>query len=111
MATEKKENETVPEKREDPELKYESNLPINREIEILISLIIQEKTCPDIQVYQEELIKSLSEKVNAQEASINEIPKESQENKLFIDLYKLDLDKVKFLMKMYFRIRLQKVWT
>lgn len=109
ISPEKKETqEQLGEKREEADLKFEPSVPVSREIEILVSLIIQEKTCPNIQVYQEELVKSLAEKVNAQEASINEIPKESQDNKLFVDLYKQELEKIKFLMKMYFRTRLQK---
>ncbi|GAQ85666.1 hypothetical protein KFL_002480040 [Klebsormidium nitens] len=67
-----------------------------------------EKAAPEILPYQEELLERVKEQVEFQEELIQD--SQSDPNlETIVTLYKLDVDRIKFLMRSYLRTRLEKI--
>ncbi|KAL4493977.1 hypothetical protein ABPG72_021994 [Tetrahymena utriculariae] len=90
---------------------------LNQDIDLIIKVITQEKYCPDIILYQQQIIDDLFELIQNQEMQIKEFEQsinddkkfQHPKNKFLQDLMKEECDRVKYLIKLYTRTRLYKI--
>lgn len=66
---------------------------------------MNEKICKDLLKFNEELIDKITNLIDEKEKELNQLKKKEPD----LELHELDIERVKFLLKDYFRIRLKKV--
>lgn len=76
----------------------------------LSTAIRQEKFSPEILPFQHETVGQLMESVRSQSERLKQI-KVAENNKAFVDLQLLELERIKYLLKSYLRTRLHKIET
>jgi len=84
---------------------------INPDIAGLKQLILLEKASDDILPYKEAapIIEKVDKLVLQQESTLDGAESEmTTDLQVFADIYRLEIERVKYLLKMFFRVRLQK---
>lgn len=76
----------------------------------LSAAVRQEKFSAEILQFQHEAVRVLMESVASQSKRLGQI-KVAENNKAFIDLQLLELERIKYLLKSYLRTRLHKIET
>jgi GINS complex subunit 4 len=71
--------------------------------------LIKEKQSPEILMYEEKLVKELDELIFTQEKELSEIWAKFITENIFSTIYKLDIERMKYLLKSYLRTRLLKL--
>jgi len=81
---------------------------LNEDVNKFNQLLVAEKTCPDILPFEEKLYTDTLDLVDNQEGFLKEI-QPTVENKVFLNIYTLEIERMKYTLKSYLRIRLFKV--
>ncbi len=69
---------------------------------------INETCAPEILPYEEDLVETIRNQLGQQEQSIADAS--TQENEQFmVNLYKMEVERVKYMLRCYLRVRLSKV--
>ena len=78
-------------------------------IKTVIKLILEEREIPEILHYQKDIVESLDTLIKGQEDAISSIEPSSTNENFFTMIYKTEIERLKFLLKMYLRTRLFKI--
>lgn len=78
-------------------------------VSMISKALIEEKQCPEILPYKESLVNQLDELIFSQEESVWEIQATSVTENFFTTIYRLDIERMKYLLKSYLRTRLLKI--
>ncbi|CAN6548461.1 unnamed protein product [Malus baccata var. baccata] len=78
------------------------------DVKLLKSAWRQEKATPEVLQFESALIRRIIEQIQLMEETVEEFT-ESGIDPLTVSLYQMDLDRTQFLLRSYYRIRLQKV--
>ena len=80
----------------------------NEQITSIQKAIIQEENCPEILAFERNLYDNLCEIVENQDQALQEVEK-TIDKKTYFNIYSLELERIKYLLKSYLRTRLFKV--
>jgi GINS complex subunit 4 len=69
---------------------------------------MMEKQAPEILQYKQELVTQLDDQINNQQNVLSEMKVTAKEN-FFLDIYKLEIERMKYMLKSYLRTRLSKI--
>ncbi|XP_068328047.1 DNA replication complex GINS protein SLD5-like [Pyrus communis] len=78
------------------------------DVELLKRAWRQEKAAPEVLQFESALIRRIIEQIQLMEETVEEFT-ESGIDPLTVSLYQMDLDRTQFLLRSYYRIRLQKI--
>ncbi|KAM0965838.1 hypothetical protein ACFX15_021205 [Malus domestica] len=78
------------------------------DVKLLKSAWRQEKATPEVLQFESALIRRIIEQIQLMEETVEEFT-ESGIDPLTVSLYQMDLDRTQFLLRSYYRIRLQKI--
>ncbi|KAM0988086.1 hypothetical protein ACFX13_012304 [Malus domestica] len=78
------------------------------DVELLKRAWRQEKSAPEILQFESALVRRIVEQIQLMEETVEEFT-DSGIDPLTVSLYQMDLDRTQFLLRSYFRIRLQKI--
>eukprot|EP01135_Chromosphaera_perkinsii_P005524 Nk52_evm73s352 gene=Nk52_evmTU73s352 len=70
---------------------------------------INEKVCPELLPFEHEVVENMSEQIENQALSIEDGAKENINNAFIANLYEMELERLRFILRSYLRVRLWKI--
>ena len=83
----------------------------NEDIDKLKVALRNEKACPEILAFEEEVVDDIHELVKAQQGHVDEFREGNDETEtaFAVSLYQMEIDRIQYLLASYLRTRLAKV--
>ena len=81
---------------------------INSAVLEMQKAIFREKESPEVLQYEKELVTNLDKYVNSQKIVVSGM-KVTAKDQIFLDAYKLEIERMLYMLKSYLRIRLAKI--
>ena len=75
----------------------------------MITLLHNEKMAPELLPFQFSLVESMLRQVSSKESQIDSQRLNDTDDRFNINIYKMELERVKFIIKSYLRVRLAKI--